>query len=88
MKIKEKTIDVKNNDATIIPLDGLEFSSTDLPLIICRDMSAIPLYFSKTSDGTFLSLEHTHPPASYVIHGNRWAAQKILKKIWFSRTGQ
>jgi hypothetical protein len=85
--IKAK-FNVKNNDATIISLDGLGFSSTDLSLIICRSMSAIPLYFSKTSDGTFLSLEHTHPPASYVIHGNRWAAQKILKKIWFSRTGQ
>ena len=85
--IKAK-FNVKNNDATIISLDGLGFSSTDLSLIICRGMSAIPLYFSKTSDGTFLSLEHTHPPASYVIHGNRWAAQKILKKIWLSRTGQ
>ncbi len=85
--IKAK-FNVKNNDATIISLDGLGFSSTDLPLIICRDMSAIPLYFSKTSDGNFLSLEHTHPPASYVIHGKRWDAQKILKKIWLSRTGQ
>jgi hypothetical protein len=79
---------VKNNDATIISLDGLGFSYTNLPLIICRGMSAVPLYFSKTSDGNFLSLEHTHPPASYVIHGNRWAAQKILKKIWLSRTEQ
>ncbi len=79
--------EVRNNDATIVALDGLGFSPTDLPLIICREMSAVPLYFSKTSDGNFLSLEHTHPPASYVIHGKRWDAQKILKKIWLSRAG-
>jgi len=80
--------EVRNNDATIISLDGLGFSPVDLPLIICREMSAIPLYFSRTSDGNFLSLEHTHPPASYVVHGKRWEAQKILKKLWFSRLGQ
>lgn len=82
------TFEVRNNDATIIALGSLGFSPTDLPLIICRGMSAIPLYFSKTSDGSFLSLEHTHPPASYVIHGKRWEAQKILKNIWFSKAMQ
>ncbi len=89
----EKTVlkgrfELRNNDATIIALDSLGFSPTDLPLIICRGMSAIPLYFSKTSDGSFLSLEHTHPPASYVILGKRWEAQKILKNIWFSKAAQ
>jgi len=82
------TFAVRNNYATIITLDGLCFSPTDLPLIICRGMSAVPLYFSKTSDDSFLSLEHTHPPASYVIHGKRWEAQKILKTIWFSKATQ
>jgi hypothetical protein len=80
-------IKARNNDLTIISLDGLGFESNDLPLIICREMSAIPLYFSKTKDDNFLSLEHTHPPASYVIHGKRWEAQKILKTAWFSKTG-
>lgn len=82
------TFEVRNNDATIIALDSLGFSPADLPLIICRGMSGIPLYFSKTSDGSFLSLEHTHPPASYVIHGKRWEAQKILKNIWLSKAMQ
>ncbi len=82
------TFEVRNNNVTIIALDGLGFSSTDLPLIICREMSAIPLYFSKARDGLFLSLEHTHPPASYVVHGQRWTAQKFLKNRWFSRAVQ
>jgi hypothetical protein len=79
--------DVRNNDATIIPLNDLGFGPRDLSLVICREMSAIPLYFSRTSDGNYLSLEHTHPPASYLIHGKRWDAQKILKNIWLSRAG-
>ncbi len=86
--VLKNKFEVRNNDATIIALDSLGFSPTDLPLIICRGMSAIPLYFSKTSDGSFLSLEHTHPPASYVILGKRWEAQKILKNRWFAKAAQ
>lgn len=74
---------VRNNAANLIPLDGLGLEPEDLPLFICRGMAAIPLYFSRTSDGAFLSLEHTHPPASLVVHGKRWEAQKLLKNRWF-----
>ncbi len=79
-----QTFEVKNNSATVIKLDGFEFNSEDLPLIVCKGMSGIPLYLTMLNDGTYLSLEHTHPPASYVIHGNRWGAQKIIKDRWFS----
>ena len=79
------TFEVRNNNATVIALDNLGFDLSGLPLFICRSMAAIPLYFSKTTDGGFLSLEHTHPPASYVVHGRRWEAQKILKNIWLSK---
>lgn len=80
--------EVRNNAATAISLDDLGFGPDDLPMIICKGMSGIPLYFSQTLNGEFLSLEHTHPPASYVIHGKRWEAQKILKKIWFAKAAQ
>ena len=72
----------------VFGLDNLGFDQTHLPMIISREMSAISLYLSLTRDGSCLSLEHTHPPASYVIHGKRGEAQKILKKIWFSRAAQ
>lgn len=81
-----KLVRVENNNANIISLDNLGFMQDDLPLIICREMAGIPLYFSKTKDGRHLSMEHTHPPASYVIHGKRFIAQKLLKDIWFSKT--
>jgi hypothetical protein len=48
-------------------------------------MAAIPLYFSSAMDGAYLSLEHTHPPASLVVHGRRWEAQKMLKNRWFAK---
>jgi hypothetical protein len=76
---------VRNNAANVIPLDGLGLGPEDLPLFICRGMAGIPLYFSRTSDGAFLSLEHTHPPASLVVHGKRWEAQKLLKNRWFAK---
>jgi hypothetical protein len=74
-----------NNAANIIPLDGLGFEPRDLPLLICRGMASIPLYLSSAMDGAYLSLEHTHPPASLVVHGRRWEAQKLLKKRWFTK---
>lgn len=80
------TFPVRNNSATSIPLDELGFRPGDLPLFICRGMAGIPLYFSSAMQGTYLSLEHTHPPASLVAHGQRWEAQKLLKKRWFEKT--
>jgi hypothetical protein len=80
--------EVRNNAISPIRLDGLGLNPESLPVIICKGMSGIPLFFSKTANGAHLSLEHTHPPASFVIHGKRWDAQKILKNQWFAKLGQ
>lgn len=77
--------EVRNNAANIIPLDGLGFGVGDLPAFICRGLTGIPLYFSRTTDGAHMSLEHTHPPGSLVVHGRRWEAQKMLKNVWFKK---
>ena len=29
-----------------------------------------------------ISIEHTHPGASFVVHGQRWLAQNKLKDLW------
>ena len=76
---------VKSNACTAIPLDNLGLGTGDLPLFVCRGMAAIPLFLSTTEDGAHLSLEHTHPPASMVVHGRRWEAQKLLKTRWFAK---
>jgi hypothetical protein len=87
MKFKGR-FSVRNNAVTSISLNELGFKEDDLPLFICREMAFIPLYFSKTLNGAYLSLEHTHPPASLVVHGKRWEAQKFLKRRWFERASQ
>jgi hypothetical protein len=84
LELRYKT-KVENNRLTVISLDGLSFNLNSLPLVVCREMSGIPLFYSTSLDGNFLSLEHTHPPASFVIHGRRLDAQKILKQKWLAK---
>ena len=82
------SFEVRNNAVSVVSLDVTGIGPEELPVIVCKNMSGIPLYFSRTIDGACLSLEHTHPPASYVIHGKRWDAQKMLKNDWFAKLGQ
>ncbi len=74
-----------SNQINIISLNDMGFNEQNLPVIICREMAFIPLYFSSYKLGEMLSLEHTHPPASLVVHGNRFGAQKQIKEYWFSQ---
>ena len=48
-----------------------------------KDKGGVPIYFSKNDTNTSLSLEHTHPPTEYTIHGNRIFFQKEKKNFWF-----
>jgi len=41
---------VHNNSSNMISLDGLGLNRKDLPLIICKDMAGIHLYFSRTTE--------------------------------------
>jgi hypothetical protein len=84
MRILDTKI-IQNNSVNIINLDSFGFIGADLPVFICKEMSGIPLYFSATSDRQFLSLEHSHPPASSVVHGDRLEVQRLLKRRWFMR---
>ena len=47
-------------------------------------MAGIPFGFAISKDKKMLSLEHTHPPASFVVHGQRFLVQKEIKRKWFS----
>lgn len=83
-KVLKATEVAFSNQINIISLDNKGLDEQTLPVVICRGMAAIPLYFSCANQGEFLSLEHTHPPASLVIHGDRFGAQKHLKEYWLS----
>ena len=78
---------VKTNSASIIPLDDYGFTASDLPLFLSRKMAGIPFGLGVAKDGSMLSLEHTHPPASLVLFGDRNEVQGKIKKNWLQRIG-
>jgi len=80
--------EVRTNSASVIELDEFGFTSSDLPLFISRTMAGIPFGLGIAKDGSMLSLEHTHPPASLVLFGNRNQIQSKIKKGWFQRIGE
>ena len=80
--------EVRTNSVSLIKLDEYGFTSSDLPLFISRTMAGIPFGLGIARDGSMLSLEHTHPPASLVLFGNRNQVQSKIKKSWFQRIGE
>ena len=77
-------VQVKNNHSNLIPLDQYEFSPQDLPVFICRSMAGIPFGLAVSQNKQMLSLEHTHPPASFAVHGERFKVQGEIKRQWFN----
>lgn len=75
-------IQVYTNTLTTIPLDKYGFKPTDLPIFYSPDMAAIPFGLGVSLDGKMLSLEHTHPPQSLVLFGNRFEIQSRIKQNW------
>ena len=82
-KILLDKVYVKSNHINVIPLDEYGFKPNELPLFICRTMAGIPFGFGISDKNKMLSLEHTHPPASFVVQGERYLVQKKIKKKWF-----
>lgn len=76
---------ISTNSLTTIPLDIYNFKPTDLPVFYSPDVAGIPFGLGIAKSGKMLSLEHTHPPASLVLHGNRRAIQGKIKKSWIEK---
>jgi hypothetical protein len=76
------TLKVRNNAVNVIPLDVYGFKPNDLPVFYCDSMAGIPFGFAKGKTNPMLSLEHTHPPASLTLFGNRFQVQKYVKTEW------
>ena len=82
-KIVDK-VEVKNNHANIISLDQYNFTPQELPVFVCRTMAGIPFGLGICKQNSMLSLEHTRPPASFVVHGQRFKVQGNIKSKWFN----
>ena len=50
-----------------------------------RDNMEVDFAPEKEKDKSIMTLEHTHPPASLVLHGNRNAIQGQIKSNWFNK---
>lgn len=77
-------VSVFTNCLNVIPLDNYIIDD-NLYSFSSQTLSGIPLFIASDDNKTFLSMEHTHPPASNFLHGNRWSLQSTLKKNWFKR---
>ena len=73
---------VRTNSLTTIYLDKYDFKPCQLPIFYAPNMAGVPFGLGISNDGSMLSLEHTHPPASLVLFGNRNAIQGQVKKKW------
>ena len=78
---------IKSNSLTLIPLDKYGFKPTDLPLFVSNNLAGIPFGFGVHKSGKMLSLEHTHPPASFALFGDRRKVQSQIKSSWMSSLG-
>lgn len=76
-------VKIKSNSINIIPLNRYKIKQQELPIFLSRNMAGIPFGFGINKTAPMLSLEHTHPPASFVVHGNRFNYQKKIKEDWF-----
>ncbi len=77
--------EISTNSLTTIPLDIYNFEPTDLPVFYSPNIAGIPFGLGIAKSGRMLSLEHTHPPASLVLHGDRRGVQGKIKKSWVEK---
>lgn len=70
------------NTINLIDLDKFKINDGSNMKIFSSDAGGgVPIYFSIDKNNR-MSIEHTHPPTEYVLHGNRFFFQKIKKKFW------
>ena len=84
-KIFVAEAEISTNSLTTIPLDIYNFKPTDLPVFYSPNIAGIPFGLGIAKSGRMLSLEHTHPPASLVLHGDRRGVQGKIKKAWVEK---
>ena len=84
---KEKVAErqIFSNSVTSIGLNQMGFKETQLPAILSPDLAGVPFGLGIWEGGRMLSMEHTHPPASFVLFGDRFGVQGVIKKRWSTR---
>ena len=83
---KIEILEVLSNAVTVLSLRDVKMRC-DLKstLMFTSSIGVIPYFLAQSADSEVLSFEHTHPPSSLVVQGDRIGIQKIIKETWFSR---
>ena len=72
-----KEIIFETNTINFCKLNNILASHDELTYIFTsEEEGGVPIYFSRNSNNTSFSLEHTHPPTEYTYAGNRFFFQK------------
>ena len=75
--------EVLSNSVTVIPLNSLKAQiAFDSCLMFNSNIGLIPYFVAHSREDEVLSFEHTHPPSSLVVLGNRFGVQKTIKQSW------
>lgn len=80
--LHQETLRTNGINSFLIPHD---IAVNENIAIACQGASFIPIFFSHNKSRTQLSLEHTHPPGSCAIFGDRLQVQRAIKKNWLSK---
>jgi hypothetical protein len=79
------TAPVARNRVNVVDLDDLPCDPADPLTVVSDDITGVPLYLSHTDDFGQLSFEHTHPPVTMMVFGDRDRYQKHMKRWWLGR---
>ena len=74
------TSKIISNSVNFIKLDNLENHNNQL-MIVSDGLMGAPVFISANKDKSRLSLEHTHPPTEYIIHGHQNERREIIKNM-------
>ncbi len=78
--IGEKSI--YSNNLNLIDIENKVITSNRILIFYSKEIAGIPIYISYSSKDNSISMEHSHPPASMTIHGNRGESQYKIKNRW------
>lgn len=79
-------IRIRSNQCNVLDLSKIlgQFDPGLSIVFICRKMSVVPIFLAIDQNSGRISVEHTHPPMSLVVHGDRLEVQRVIKEYWFS----
>ncbi len=79
-----KEVVVRSNKCNLIDLTDIKIEQDKILVCYSQDISGIPLFLSYSDEDNSISLEHTHPPSSFTVYGERNYSQRLIKKNWFN----